>query len=311
MKIESPQPRKWESGKVGKWSAVAFLTCSLSHLLTFSTAAAVGGGIYIPGSPSGAFTGSFTGNGAGLTNLDAGGTNKFYSGASLVGVTTNASGTGSNWIGGISLWNPATGNTINLTNGNITAVNLTNSGYSSTTTNYATKLRVGGAAETTDALNVTGSIRTDAAVTANSYTAAAGNIYSWTGRSLLSAPANGMVCFSDSSAIRFSHLLFGPGYTAATLALSTNYPALYMETTTNYPAFSVRIGTNVNAGIYGSLVASNITAAASLTATNFLALPTNYVAANFVPTAGLVKIVSSNGAIFSVTELSTNLIAGP
>lgn len=51
--------------------------------------------------------------------------------------------------------------------------------------------------------------------------------------------------------------------------------------------------------------------AVALTATNFLMLPTNYVAASFVPVAGMVKFCSSNGAVFSVTQISTNLIAGP
>ncbi len=71
-------------------------------------------------------------------------------------------------------------------------------------------------------------------------------------------------------------------------------------------------------GVYNNTLANaeflangNLTLRGALMATNFLSLQTNYVAANFVPVAGLVKICSSNGAIFSVTQLTTNLISGP
>lgn len=42
-----------------------------------------------------------------------------------------------------------------------------------------------------------------------------------------------------------------------------------------------------------------------------LSLKTNYVAANFTPAAGLVKLCASNGALYSVTQISTNLISPP
>jgi len=52
-----------------------------------------------------------------------------------------------------------------------------------------------------------------------------------------------------------------------------------------------------------------VSAATTFTATNSFMLPTNYVAANFTPVAGMVKIVSSNGVLFKVTQLSTNLLS--
>lgn len=47
----------------------------------------------------------------------------------------------------------------------------------------------------------------------------------------------------------------------------------------------------------------------SLSVTNFLALRTNYLDANFVPVSGLVKICASNNALYMVTTGSTNLIS--
>jgi hypothetical protein len=46
--------------------------------------------------------------------------------------------------------------------------------------------------------------------------------------------------------------------------------------------------------------------AQSLTASNFLSLPTNYVAANFTPVAGQVKLVPSNNWMFAVSPTATN-----
>ena len=56
---------------------------------------------------------------------------------------------------------------------------------------------------------------------------------------------------------------------------------------------------------YGNVEAS------SLYATNFLALRTNYVAANFAPETGFVKFVGSNNAVFAVSRTKTNLISAP
>lgn len=46
--------------------------------------------------------------------------------------------------------------------------------------------------------------------------------------------------------------------------------------------------------------------AVAVTATNFIAMPTNYVGANFAPVSGMVKLVTSNDWIYSVTTLTTN-----
>lgn len=44
----------------------------------------------------------------------------------------------------------------------------------------------------------------------------------------------------------------------------------------------------------------------AIAVTNFIAMPTNYVAANFVPVSGMVKLVTSNDWMYSVTLLATN-----
>lgn len=54
--------------------------------------------------------------------------------------------------------------------------------------------------------------------------------------------------------------------------------------------------------------AGSATFSTNLTARGSFILPTNYVAANFTPVAGHVKIASSNGVLYSVTQTSTNLI---
>lgn len=51
----------------------------------------------------------------------------------------------------------------------------------------------------------------------------------------------------------------------------------------------------------------------NIVASNYLAyeslqLRTNYIAANFVPIAGIVKVASSNGVLYKVTQLSTQLM---
>lgn len=54
--------------------------------------------------------------------------------------------------------------------------------------------------------------------------------------------------------------------------------------------------------------ASNGIFGGSITLTNFIAMPTNYVAANFAPIAGMVKFVSSNNVVYAVTQASTNAL---
>jgi len=56
----------------------------------------------------------------------------------------------------------------------------------------------------------------------------------------------------------------------------------------------------VNAGSIGAL--TNMVFA-------FASMPTNYVASNFTPISGMVSIVASNGILYKVTQLSTNLLS--
>lgn len=60
---------------------------------------------------------------------------------------------------------------------------------------------------------------------------------------------------------------------------------------------------------WAELTASNIVSTGTITATNAFLLPTNYVAANFTPVAGYVSIVASNGVLWKVTQLTTNLLS--
>lgn len=59
---------------------------------------------------------------------------------------------------------------------------------------------------------------------------------------------------------------------------------------------------------WAELTASNIVSTGTITATNAFLIPTNYVAANFTPVAGYVSIVASNGILWKVTQLSTQLL---
>jgi len=56
---------------------------------------------------------------------------------------------------------------------------------------------------------------------------------------------------------------------------------------------------------------TNVTAASSYGQFRggMFAMPTNYVAANFTPVAGMVIVVPSNGVLYKVTQLSTNLLS--
>jgi hypothetical protein len=54
-----------------------------------------------------------------------------------------------------------------------------------------------------------------------------------------------------------------------------------------------------NTNIYG----------ASLSVTNWTAIGTNYVAANFAPISGYIKLVSSNNVLYAVSDTKTNLIS--
>lgn len=84
---------------------------------------------------------------------------------------------------------------------------FTNTGFSSTTTNYATKLRVGGAAENADAVNVTGAIRASGQVTGSPISSsgysevAPTSFFSFNGRSQIYSPANGRLSFVNNTGV--------------------------------------------------------------------------------------------------------------
>lgn len=75
------------------------------------------------------------------------------------------------------------------------------------------------------------------------------------------------------------------------------YAASAIQTTVGTLNFEI-----THTGVYAN---TNFHAVA-VTATNFIAMPTNYVAANFAPVSGMVKLVTSNDWIYSVTTLTTN-----
>jgi hypothetical protein len=60
-----------------------------------------------------------------------------------------------------------------------------------------------------------------------------------------------------------------------------------------------QVGTNGDAYFSGTI-----------TATNSLAVATNYAAANMTPVQGLVKLVGSNNVLFAVTTTTTNVLPG-
>lgn len=145
--------------------------------------------------------------------------------------------------------------------------------------------------------------------------------FSWNSSGgFIHGPSLGMISLLDQNQIGGALILLGGGRSSVTLATTTNWPAI-KPVTNDYPEIRFVLGTNVSA--FSSIKADQVTSTNRVTgntawmtngainATTFFSLPTNYVAANFIPVAGRVNIVSSNGALFSVTQLSTNLISGP
>jgi hypothetical protein len=79
--------------------------------------------------------------------------------------------------------------------------------------------------------------------------------------------------------------------------------------TWNDQANTVNLMTLNSSGDVGAIrnvVATGTGTFSGISATNGLTMATNYVAANFVPTVGMVKIVASNRWLFTVTSVSTN-----
>lgn len=125
-------------------------------------------------------------------------------------------------------------------------------------TNRVTKLRVGGAAETADAVNITGALRTSANATLGTYLLAGsdiqagvgttGNTFQWASGPKLFAPSAG------SFAITSNSMATGSAALAATTV--SNWPTLYISGASNAPTWNF---------------ASNGTFSGSITATNGVA----------------------------------------
>ena len=129
-------------------------------------------------------------------------------------------------------------------------------------TNRVTKLRVGGAAETADAVNVTGSGRFSTAVYCvntilgqDSIQLGGTGILYWSGRTDISSPAAGRIILQDdSSNTYFNRLSFGPEVSTC--------PALVASTNAT-PSITLTSGTGSGA--------ANFIAGGTLTATNGVA----------------------------------------
>lgn len=121
-----------------------------------------------------------------------------------------------------------------LTQGHSAEVTLSNA-LTVVGTNYVTKLRVGGAADTTDAINVTGTIKSSSA-----FIGGAGNFSSYAaiGPTVVRGPSTGKISLRDINETGFSCLTLGP--TEAT------WPSLYPST-----------NGGINLSLNGSLTASN------------------------------------------------------
>lgn len=133
---------------------------------------------------------------------------------------------------------------------------------------------------------------------------AAGNVleYKTNNVSKFSVTTDGSITVSSSLA----NLTMGGGISGANVTATT---------TVISPVFRSSSQANMTLGASGvtniHVLSTNVNFSSQINVTNWIALPTNYIAANFIPEAGKVKIVSSNGALYSVTQISTNVISPP
>ena len=250
-------------------------------------------------------------NALALTNLS--GSNITGGGVLPIGTLSSASPTAGNVLsydGSNRTWTNRA--TLQQIDGGLGASNLlTINGDLTVNTQRVTKLRVGGAAESSDAVGITGTLTaSDNLTSGNNLQAASGSAIRWNTRSGMYSPINGMIALADSGGTKFTSLLFGPATVVGTLYTSTNYPALFMESTTNWPALSVRIGTNVNSGIYGSFVASNLTASAAVIATNGVVVPMPTLAATSNQTNYTVSMLG-NAQIFGANTNANLTLTTP
>lgn len=101
----------------------------------------------------------------------------------------------------------------------------------------------------------------------------------------------------------------GPGTMTTRSNWSFSMSGSGVDTGTKHVGFEPG-GSGIIGFTLGSAGTRGTVEAMQFRATNSVAIPTNYVAANFTPLAGYAKLVSSNGALFKVTQVSTNLISG-
>lgn len=144
---------------------------------------------------------------------------------------------------------------------------FTNTGYSSTTTNYATKLRVGGAAETADAVNVTGPIRSSTGINAGTTVIAASHVLAgqfsilgWAGTSCQMFSLGTTYLGLIDNTTGGPRVLLGGSITTSGLAGTTNWPSLAPTSKTNsvgYAEVGVMAGTNTTE--FASLKADQVT----------------------------------------------------
>jgi hypothetical protein len=127
----------------------------------------------------------------------------------------------------------------------------------------------------------------------------------------LGGTANGVIQFQNSAGPNYSYQLQGDSTgsggpmkftmgSGALLVWKTTVAAQNGSTVLGIGTNSLTGGLEVNNGTAGSL--TNLTA-------NIFCTKTNYVASNFVPIPGYVFIASSNGVLYKVTQLSTNLLS--
>jgi hypothetical protein len=175
---------------------------------------------------------------------------------------------------------------------------------------------------TAPTMTASGTITGGAVTSGNNVTAGGASSLILISRLSIFSPEAGIMA-PLGSGLSYFKLLFGGVNAASGLAASTNWPMLVPWSKTNgnnYAELDLMAGTNQTEfasfkanQLYSTNATGNtvVITNGAVNASTFFSLLTNYVAANFVPVAGQVKVASSNGALYSITQLSTNLISGP
>lgn len=166
-------------------------------------------------------------------------------------------------------------------------------------------VQIGGASAPTSGLSVSnstaaagvsigtnGTLRTSGAITAGSgglvtisgYDVESGGGLHFTGLGYLYPRADGVFTLQNNAGNAFNRLQFGAQTAAYSAIVATNTSGLAFKDATG----------------------------ASFTNVFFqmMAQPTNYIAANFTPIPGMATYPNSNGVLYKVTQVSTNLVSG-